>query len=189
MLRKPIDRAISHYKYHVREGIEALSFDDAIACEEDRIKNSYISWFNYVNNGMYYKHITNYCKIFGKERIRIILFDDFVLNTLNICRDIFNFLEVNADYIPKIIAYNQSGTSRYPIMDNMLRNTYIVKLSRKLIPFEIREKIFINLKKWNLIKSSLQISNNMKKKLIIPFEKDVQNLSKLLNRNLDDWLI
>lgn len=37
MLRNPVDRAFSHYKHHVKLGEETLSFEAAIAAEEERL--------------------------------------------------------------------------------------------------------------------------------------------------------
>ncbi len=85
LLRDPVDRALSHYQYEVALGREALSFEDAVAREEERTHgevermlqdSAYFSaaWWNYtyVARGRYAEQLERWFAAFPRERLLIL---------------------------------------------------------------------------------------------------------------------
>src|SRR3954464_5798431 len=83
LVRNPIDRALSHYHHEVALGREPLSFEDALAAEDDRMHGqlermrepSYFShaWWNYtyVSRGLYAEQLERWLEHFTRERLLI----------------------------------------------------------------------------------------------------------------------
>ncbi|HXV66512.1 MAG TPA: sulfotransferase domain-containing protein [Nitrosopumilaceae archaeon] len=107
MLRNPIDRAYSHYKMEYRNKNENLSFEDAIAQEENRINGEFEKMLNNENNngvnyphrayvkcGEYLEQIKRWAKFYSKEQILIIKSEDFFDNPEKITNQVFKFLDL-----------------------------------------------------------------------------------------------
>jgi hypothetical protein len=92
-LRDPCERAFSEYVYRRMRGAETRSsFLDAIRADQklpDREK------FLYLEQGLYYRHLTRYLKYFPKERIKILFQQDFRSDSKKVAREVFEFLDVD----------------------------------------------------------------------------------------------
>lgn len=106
MLRNPIERAFSNYVVTYNNGIETLSFDEAIRQEKHRIGNpestfhAEVQPFAYMDRGRYYKQLRVYLQFFPTDQIHIVIFEDFIEDTLGEVQKISKFLDVKPDYIP-----------------------------------------------------------------------------------------
>jgi hypothetical protein len=93
LLRNPIDRAYSHYQHERALGAETLSFPDALAAEDDRLRGEleraygdpeYLSHallhHSYRSRGLYADQLRRWLGVVPRERILILgserLFDD-----------------------------------------------------------------------------------------------------------------
>ena len=84
LVRNPIDRALSHYHHEVALGREALSFEDALAAEEQRLQGelermrdpryfSYAWWnYTYAARGLYAEQLERWLERFPRERLLIV---------------------------------------------------------------------------------------------------------------------
>jgi hypothetical protein len=91
-LRNPIDRAYSQYKKHLRAGAFSGSFEEAI--EKDP---------QYIQRGFYFKQISRYLEFFPRDRILILIYEDIQKDSPAVLKNIFDFLEVDSDFIPSCI--------------------------------------------------------------------------------------
>ena len=91
LLRNPIDRAYSHWRMNVRRKFEELSFEEALAKEEERIapdiekaqESSFLATndcnlalYYYKYRGLYLERLQPWFNIFPKEQIKIIKSED-----------------------------------------------------------------------------------------------------------------
>ena len=118
LLRNPVDRAFSHYQHEVALGREPLSFAEAIAREDDRMRGelermlgdpSYFShaWWNYTYaaRGRYAEQLERWFTAFPRERLLVLLTDDLARDTAGTYRRVLEFLGVGArdlDDYPRI---------------------------------------------------------------------------------------
>ena len=85
LLRNPVDRAFSHYQHEVALGREPLSFEDALAAEEERTRGEvermladpgYFShaWWNwtYRARGLYAEQLERWYAVFPRERLLVL---------------------------------------------------------------------------------------------------------------------
>ena len=96
ILRNPIDRAFSHWNMEVSRGNEDRDFN---TCIKDDIQNSYMNdrIKSYVSRGFYAEGIIRLKKLFKKEQLLILKYDDFLKEQESSLSSIFNFLNVNPD--------------------------------------------------------------------------------------------
>jgi O-antigen/teichoic acid export membrane protein len=107
LLRNPVDRAYSHYLERVRNGVEKLSFEEAIdreaermAGEEQRIisEHGYSSFahehLSYVAQGEYLEPLRRWLERFPREQFLIMPSDDLSHDPLEGYRRVLGFLGV-----------------------------------------------------------------------------------------------
>lgn len=105
MLRNPVDRAFSHYRYHVKLGEESLSFKEAIEAEASRLRGevekmmedeSYFSknlkLYSYLKRGVYIEQVKRWYGLFPGRQILVLKSEDFFANTEGNYNKVLEFL-------------------------------------------------------------------------------------------------
>jgi hypothetical protein len=97
LLRDPIERAYSHYLMDVKFGShdKKLSiYQDLMRRYESQEKAYGISPL-YVEFGMYYEQVKRYFDEFGREQVKVIIYEEFIQHPEETVNDVLAFLEVN----------------------------------------------------------------------------------------------
>jgi len=213
-LRRPADRTISAYWQLAKKGYERREINDALMFESTRLEEALIEeeekikkavksghidlrayinryddplWnFRYLRNSNYRPDLERYFKIFRRDRISIVIFDDLMTDTLNEVRRIADFLGMDSDIINAIQQMHHN-----PVQ--LLRGGDI---SRKLIAYMRRAPRRKMLRKipgfsavCNIIYSenSPAIHENIIERITDIFNSETKKLSELIGRNLQVW--
>ncbi|MBL4652454.1 MAG: sulfotransferase [Flavobacteriales bacterium] len=103
VLRNPMDRAISNYKFSRENGIETRKlkevFIDRIAIPELAQKNLSVSPFDYLERGNYLQYLDKYEKVIGKGRLKIVFFEKLT-SDIKYLQKIYSELGVSGSYCP-----------------------------------------------------------------------------------------
>jgi hypothetical protein len=80
-LRNPLERAWGNYRFTVLEGLEPLSFDEAIEREEERKRQADGKWAEVqphanLTRSRYAAHLKEYIDLFGRDRILLLKSED-----------------------------------------------------------------------------------------------------------------
>jgi hypothetical protein len=105
MLRNPVDRAFSHYYHQVRKGREALSFEEAIGAEAQRLNGerershqdpayySYSDWaYSYLARGIYVDQLKGWLEAFPRQQFLFLKSEDFFANPADGFEQVLRFL-------------------------------------------------------------------------------------------------
>lgn len=108
LLRNPVDRAYSQYNFEVALGRETLSFEDAIASEEERISKekermladeNYVSFdhsrYSYLARGVYVDQLHVWKKYFPGEQFLILRSEDFYADPVTAIEQVSKFLHLS----------------------------------------------------------------------------------------------
>ena len=191
-LRDPVDRAYSLYwyakKYLLAE--RSSSFESAIKENENA----------YIDSGKYYKHLKNYYDLFPSKNIKVIFVDDLKTNPIGVMGDLYAFLNVSSEFVaPSInIKKNSSKQTRFRWLRKLIESIssvslffkkiklyFIIDLLRKL---RIESLIFYVLNKLNVVSFvPPKMNPETEKALRVKFRGDIENLEKLLKRDLSAW--
>ncbi len=174
IVRKPLDRMRSHYKFAVERGYTTESINTALQT------NSI-----YTDVSKYHMQITPYINTFGFKNVKIIFFEDFVSDTEKAMSDICDFLNISSDKLNfKKTHFNQStkgkiGSIKY---DNpkSLQDYF-----KKTINFIKRR--FSNSNSSNVEMEELSEATITKIQTVI--NSDLEKFEKLTKRNLSNWKI
>ena len=118
ILRNPVDRAFSHYQHERALGRELLSFEDAVAREDERMRGevermladpSYFShaWWNYtyVARGRYAEQLERWLAVFPREQLLVVPSEDLLLEPERTHARVLEFLGADAhrlDSYPRV---------------------------------------------------------------------------------------
>jgi hypothetical protein len=104
LLRNPVDRAYSLYQHRVDQGLEPLSFEQAIEAEEERIRGEldrirnddrYVSDFHvysYLYGGIYADLLREWLRFFPRERLLILRSEDLFSASHDCYHTVLRFL-------------------------------------------------------------------------------------------------
>lgn len=113
LLRNPVDRAYSEYQHSITAKFQTNTFWESLCLEAERIEKHYDPIFWHVRRGLYFKAVSKYIELFGKDQMRIIFFEEFVNSTATVVESLFKFLGVQACHVDVSERHN-SGRGSVP---------------------------------------------------------------------------
>ena len=192
MLRNPVERAFAGYLHNIRYNpSENLSFEDAFEKSELRYhqKSDMTPDTRYLHVGNYHSQVESFMSVFN-ENVLVIMYDDYVKD-IDLClSNVFNFLAINNISIDTSKRHMVGG---WVFKSKFLRNLLIPQnnfksLVKTFLPSkkarQFFKKILMNI---STVETS-SISKEMHLKLTEYYRKDINSLSKLLNRDLKCWI-
>jgi hypothetical protein len=142
VLRDPVDRALSNYRFSVMNGLEPLSLPDALDAEESRLNAplavaTSVSPYAYVARGRYFQQLAAWSQRFDASRLRIVTTERLVEPSGKAVADVFAALCVRRDVPLQGLgaAVNDSATMDVPdAIRRRLRHAF-AESNRKLSEF------------------------------------------------------
>lgn len=185
ILREPIDKVISHYKFVHTLGLdpENLRLKDALVQEARRIKdNKCLLDLFYVDNTLYYKQVKSYLDNF--RNVKIFLYDELRDNPSKVVEELYNYVGVDSSFRPVSLAnvYNKSNDKLIP------RNELAGKVMQQMKKFNKLAPPLIKTAVKKLFLKREQIDPQTLDHLKNAFREDVEKLSKIITKDLSHWI-
>lgn len=188
LIRHPVDRVQARFVARTRDGLERRSLAEIIR-EELKIPLERQSAFGtYVASAACYRYLKTYFDNFPREQIRVHLFEDFADRPQNVLRDLFEFLDVDADFVPDTSTrHNKSGgVISHPLLRGVWTRTGLLRaLIRPLVPARFRDAVFSRISREL---APVNMSHENRATLQSLFHHDIERLQELLERDLSMWL-
>ena len=196
ILRNPARRAASLYWWMVREGYEdAPTFAAALELESSRIRDpafpkicsEFHHSYYYFATGLYTEQVRRFFETFGRDNVRVYIFEEFTADPCATCRDIFEFLDVDPEFEPKIAIHNEARLPSHPRLQFWLRN----RARRYLffLPSPFRRKLLDSLMALNTNRGSTpRREREVEARLLERYRDDIHELEQILERDLSLWL-
>lgn len=191
VLRDPAERAYSNFKMYQRWGLEDLEWEQAVEEELKRIQNDHIKGRHYIRLGFYYKQIEPFYDLFGKDQLKIYLFEDFQKDSVAVVKDIFSYLNVDTSFTPDVSRKLNAAPSdsRNKIIDDLItKENTLKKILRPLIPLHLRQEISQKIKATNKANNYNKLYWKIRKVLVQTYKSDILQLQELIDRDLSHWL-
>ncbi len=105
MLRHPVERAISNYRFSKGNGLETGSIDVAFRDEARRVvrtkfANLSVHPLAYIERGHYARHLDGFLECLDHDRIKILIKEHFEREPLKLLPDLLRFLGVEPGFEP-----------------------------------------------------------------------------------------
>ena len=185
ILRNPIDRAFSHYLMDYRLGLVSDSFEKIINRQS---KHQYASLFyqQYVLVSKYYEQLKRYFDVFDREQILVLDYQDFKTETSKTLESVYKFLDIDIDYLANTAT--RHNTFSMP-KNAIIRFFYSIVGLRKLFNIFFSEKMkeVVRVKLFRAGEKP-KISLETKQQLKQLFRDDIYRVSKLIDKDLIEWI-
>jgi hypothetical protein len=198
ILRNPVNRSFSAWRYAVERGLEKRTFYEAINMELKGQNYPSNSWMgrqmNYLEHGLYSKQLKNIYAYYQKECVIVLIYEDVINDPLKSMKEVFCFLDITESFIPNFSKENVTlGGQRSRLLSSLLyrdrpHGQFFWDLLRILIPKPFRLRIRMAIEKFNRIPAPPHpFPEDMRKLLEDYYEREIIDLETLLCRRLDIW--
>jgi hypothetical protein len=198
MLRNPVEMMYALHNQRVFDGYEDINnFEEALDAEEDRkqgrrlpARPANIKALFYRDMARYAGQVERFLDAFGRERVHIIIFDDFKSDVAASYRSTLNFLELDERFRPDFKISNASKRIRSRALQRLLQSRPLrgQLLGSGVFPADLRQKA---IKRFRRINTKFEprppMSAGLRKRLQEEFVPEVERLSELLGRDLTHW--
>lgn len=195
--RNPIERIYSHYHFKLSHNrIDPhFSFEEFLDNSPECIKQGY-----------YYTHLQNWFKFFPQNQFIFLIHEDIKKDPLSSIQRVYRFLEVDDSFKPDSLNQRVNITPKKQFKSFLLLRflkrslaiarsckqsrigSFLVSLLKKLKFDELFRFIFHkNVKKKLKEKERKPMSEETRKKLQQIYKDEIQDMEKLLNRDLSFW--
>jgi hypothetical protein len=173
-LREPVQRSFSIYHMQERDTgrHEGESFLQALTHDESIRK-------------LYYPALKPYVDLFGRERIKVILFEELSDQTLATVQDLFGWLGVSRDFVPNLKVSNPGGVPKLRLLHDMLIDTRVRDFARRFVPRPLVQ-VAKDVRSANLKKHAMTAEE--REKGYAWFEEDLLKTQELIGIDLSRWL-
>ena len=187
ILRNPADKAFSQYLHLRGAGLETLDFGEALAAEPARTANGYSDIWLYRKSGFYADAIRYYIKVFGRENIHIIFYDDFAREPERVLRDICIFAGIDREFrFAPVTQVNRSGLPRSRLVTKLIEPNFLTYILRRVIPQSIGRLVRKFVKELNTGEKPV-FDKQLRSSLIGEYARDIQEVEQLAGRK-SGWL-
>lgn len=180
-LRNPVDRLYSQFWKNVRQGREHKRSVAEAVKEEINGKRNYINdEFCWVYRNSYATHFRRWKKAYGKERVKVLIFEEWTEEPKESLEEVYNFLGVEVEKAaPTGVRKNKS---RVPRSDTLLsiRKRY---LGQSLLGKALSKVVRLV----NQREGRPTPSKSERAWLFKLFEDEVKEMENMLGRKLDVW--
>ena len=203
MLREPVEMLYSLYYYFLFDGNEPLpTFEQALAAEPDRLEGRRLCRQTYFAQGLAYRRVVRYTEqvrryieVFGRERVHVIIYDDFAADVFAAYRQALDFLGVESKGCnPGFDVVNPAKRVRSPALraaigDPLVRSAVLAL--RRWVPrpvFAALQRIDARVRQSNArVERRPPLEPEVRARLKREFAPEVRRLSELLGRDLSHW--
>jgi len=205
MLREPVSLLYSLHSQNLYNGSseDIKDFKLALAAESDRKLGKRIPKICVNPQDLYYRdvvkfseQIERYFNVFGREKVKIILFDDFQKDLNKIYQEVLVFLDVNPNFETAFQKINSNKQVRNTTLQQLVKRppTKLLEFGKYFIPLPrekrraLLEGIKEKLKKLNTKRTSRpELDEEFRKQLQQEFAPEIERLSQLIDRDLTHW--
>jgi hypothetical protein len=195
ILRNPANRAYSAFLHAVRIGREPLTdFAKALGEEERRIDENWHYTFHYRSRGFYHAQLEHYYRLFGREKIRVRLYEDLSYDPIGVAQSIYHFLGVDDTFVPDASAkHNPAGVPRNKIARTMIRgidltaSAFLETFTSTSRIYPLAAKLRRRIQNQIVVKPP-PIDPEIRRELMEGYTKDILKLQDLIERDLSAWL-
>jgi len=175
-LRNPAERAYSSYLGSLQGGTERRGVEEAMQ------PGSY-----YVESSRYHASLSRYFARFGREKIKVILFDDLVADPRAVMRDIYDFLGVDSTFEVDVAkSHNRAAVPRLLLANRVLLRTG--ELIHRLLPPPLRNTGITGRVQRRFLRRPDPLPANIRRRLLEEFREDIGKTAALIERPLLHWL-
>lgn len=200
MLRDPVEMIASMHAELTFSGMEDIAdLGAALDAEADRRDGRRIpaganlaAMLQYRDAALYTDQVERYFAALGRERVHVIVYDDFRDDAQAVVRSTLGFLGVDPAFIPVIRVVNPSKTPRSRLLQRLVASPppVVRRIARMLVARPVRKRVYKRLLVMNARATPRPpMDPGLRRMLAEEFRPEVERLGALLRRDLSHWAL
>jgi len=185
ILRDPVQRAWSHYRFSVLRGIENLSFAKAIETEKQRLALSDQNrvQFSYTERGKYADQLEALHALYGSQKVYTIFLDELKSQRRNVLEGLQSFLSLDMVFPPSAGKFIANKGRKYPTYPALHYHTKkLLRLQGGAVQRRAIRKLARGVNAWNLADRIPELPENISALLRQKFDPYDTRLEALVDR-------
>jgi len=175
LIRNPVDRICSAYLHNVAEGRERRSFEDAVFEPTQA----------YLNISRYHLQLSQYLRVFRRDQVLVLLFEDFVADVDRTLTEVAQFLDLDDGFakVGKAKKYNETAQKRSmsPLIQTLTRLP-----GYRFLPWTLRRRAAERLTDPLPSKQEI-IDGRLRERILRELDADLARLGDVLERDFSCW--
>jgi hypothetical protein len=207
ILRNPVDMMYSmwsQFRYSGNEQIE--DFITAVNAEPERKQGHHIRRAAHCVTGLFYRdmatytpQVKRYFDVFGKENVKVIIFDDFKSDTASVYRDVLEYLNIDPNFTTSFDVVNPNKEVRMEWLQKIILSTgfSLMLLKDRITYTATTNSVFPYTYRTRAVKGVINaytkyekrspLTPEIRQSILNEFTEEIDNLSQLLDRDLSHW--
>ncbi len=195
MLRNPVQMLYSlHGRRYYAESEDIADFSAALAAEPERragrrmpprVRNPKALQYRAV--GSYAAQVQRYFDAFGRDQVKVVIFEDFIRDPADTYRSVLDFLGVDPEFSPEFKVVNAGMQRRSRRIQHVLLSPRVIRTARLVVPARVRPGVG---RAWDRINSRSEkrppldpaVAASLRAELL----PDIERLSEMLGRDLTE---
>jgi hypothetical protein len=182
-LRHPVERAYSDYQMTLRARGQRL--------DPARDLTAAAAWArpdsHWMRISRYHPQLARYFDAFPRDRIHILLFDDFKRDTPGVIQGVYRFLEVDPTFVPDLeTPHNIGGMPSNRLLEGVLKSGALRRAAGPLVPKRVANWVR-RLRAGNM-RQAPPLPSELRQELTGYFRDDIARTAELIGRSLEHWL-
>lgn len=198
MLRDPVTVMHAWHGESVVKGVEPIrDFSAALDAEQRRRAGYDLPNRRGMRQGLYYRdivdygsHVSRYFDTFGRERVHVILFDDWAAATAKAFSATLAFLEIDPSFAPDLGVVNPSRRVRYHGLHDLVTEppVFLLDAIRAGVPARARSALRYELLKLNTRTAPRDpMPPSLRESLRAELAPGIERLAEVIGRDLSAW--
>jgi hypothetical protein len=198
MLRDPVEMMYSMHAELLFIGAEDIAdFADALDAEPDRLEGRRIppgankpAALYYRQSARFAEQVERYFEALGREKVHVIIYDDFRDDPLGAYRSVLRFLGVDDAFMPVMKVMNPNKRPRSRLLRRVVSNppSWVRRIARVALPPSMRRRAYRSAMTLNArIEARRPMDRELRAALRAEFADEVRRLGALLGRDLSGW--
>jgi hypothetical protein len=198
MLRDPVETMHALHAELVFLGSEDLiDFGTALEAEADRREGRRIPPVANNPRAVLYREavdfadqLQRYFDALGRERVQVIIFDDFRADTAAAVRETFRFLGVDDAFQPSLEIVNPAKVARLRVVQRLLSSPpdWLRRGARGVLPRPTRKRLYRRVQRLNARSQARQpVAPELRARLVAELAPGIERLEAMLSRDLTAW--
>lgn len=174
-LRNPADRLYSLYLMGRRARSRNRSFEETAFSED-------CAW---IKGNFVWSDLQRFFRLFSSANIKVVLFDDLVRDAQSVTRDLYEYLNVDSDFVPDFAIKNLGGLPKSPGAYSIMMKAKNL-LKRSGVKSDALRKAWSKYRDDALYKPTLD--SGTRAKVLEVFRDDILRTQELIDIDLRLWL-
>jgi hypothetical protein len=194
MLRSPVEMLPSLHSQFVFVGIEPEEdFGSALALDAERERSGPPAGFpprSYRSAVRYGEQLRRYLDVFGRERIHVIVYDEFRDDTRGAYREACRFLEVDPGFEPNLEIVNPNKRVRSRTFRRFVRRPpeWVRPAIHRVTSEPMRRRAARAMIRWNTsVGGRAPLAQSVRAELESEATREARELDELLGLDVSDW--